>query len=352
MKLSAKASTATADRSVPGTPLWTDAPSCEDGNQSAGIARWTARKLVRLGFVLTAVSMLTFCMLNMLPGDVAYVIGGVEAAHEDLESIRQAIGLDRHLVHRYLGWAGKALQGDLGTSYLSGEPVLSAILERLPVTLELILFSQFLALCLAVPAGILGAVCSGTVPDRLVTSIGFATLSVPSFVMALLAIFFFSIRLQWMPATGYTPLSAGLWMNIRSFILPALSIALIEWVVLMRVLRSDMISTLQQDFILMARAKGLPPWKIILRHALKPSSFSMITILGLQIGRHIGEAVIVESIFALPGIGRLMINAIYNRDYLLVQGCILFITTGYVTINTIIDVAYGILDPRIRWGGT
>jgi peptide/nickel transport system permease protein len=170
--------------------------------------------------------------------------------------------------------------------------------------------------------------------------------------MALLAIFFFSIRLQWMPATGYTPLSAGLWMNIRSFILPALSIALIEWVVLMRVLRSDMISTLQQDFILMARAKGLPPWKIILRHALKPSSFSMITILGLQIGRHIGEAVIVESIFALPGIGRLMINAIYNRDYLLVQGCILFITTGYVTINTIIDVAYGVLDPRIRWGGT
>ena len=309
---------------------------------------WVARKFARLALVLVAVSALTFGMLNMLPGDVAYVVGGVEATQQDVQQIRQDLGLDHHPVLRYVTWAKRALQGDLGRSYLTGEAVLTSILERLPVTIELIFLSQLLALCLAVPAGVLSACRSNTSADRLINGIGFATLSIPSFVMALLAVYLFSIHLQWLPATGYAPLSEGLWTNIRSLILPGFSIALIEWVVLMRVLRSDMITTLQQDFILMARAKGLPPWKVLLHHALRPSSFTLLTILGIQVGRHIGEAVIVETIFALPGIGRLLLNAIFNRDYMLVQGCTLLITTGYVTINALIDVAYGILDPRIR----
>jgi peptide/nickel transport system permease protein len=184
--------------------------------------------------------------------------------------------------------------------------------------------------------------------DRFVNGIGLSTLSIPSFVMALLTIYLFSIKLRWLPATGYTSFSVSLGDNLKSFILPGLSIALIEWVVLMRVLRSDMITTLRQDFILMARAKGLPPWRVLLQHALRPSSFTLITILGIQIGRHLGEAVIVETIFALPGIGRLLVNAIYSRDYILVQGCILLITIGYVTINSVVDIIYAILDPRIR----
>jgi peptide/nickel transport system permease protein len=186
------------------------------------------------------------------------------------------------------------------------------------------------------------------VVDKTFTSIAFATMSVPVFVMAIVLIYLFALKLPWLPATGYVPLSDGLWPNIRSFLLPALSLAMVEWVALMRVLRSDMISTLKEDYILMARSKGLPAYHILIRHALRPSLFTLITILGMQIGNLIGGALIVETIFALPGIGRLMVGAIYGRDFLMVQGCILFITVAYVIVNSIVDICYFALDPRIR----
>jgi len=305
-------------------------------------------KGIRLICVVLAVTAITFLLVNLLPGDVAYVIGGENATLQDIQTIRHELGLDRNVVKRYFIWLGNLVRGDFGKSYLTREPVLEAIVARLPVTIELLVISQFLALIFALPAGIASAYRNGTFLDRFFSATGFATLSIPSFVMALLTIYLFSIRLQWLPATGYTPLFDGPWANIKSFILPGLSIALIEWVVLMRVLRSDMITTLQQDFILMARAKGLPPWKVLLHHALRPSSFTLITVLGIQIGRYIGEAVIVETIFALPGIGRLLVNAIYDRDYMMVQGCILLVTVGYVTINSVVDILYTVLDPRIR----
>lgn len=310
------------------------------------------RKLLRFIFVVLAVTAITFLVVNILPGDVAYVIGGADATLEDIEAIRKDIGLDRNLLIRYFIWLGNTIRGDLGVSYLTSEPVLDAICSRLPVTIELLIISQCIALMLALPAGIASAYRNGTVLDRLVSGIGFATLSIPSFVMSLLTIYLFSIQLRWLPATGYTPFLDGPWANIKSFVLPALSIALIEWVVLMRVLRSDMITTLQQNYILMARAKGLPPWRVLLQHALRPSSFTLITVFGIQVGRYLGEAVIVETIFALPGIGRLLINAIYARDYLMVQGCILLITIGYVAINSVVDILYTLLDPRIRTEGT
>ncbi|MGD8941684.1 MAG: ABC transporter permease [Desulfobacterales bacterium] len=306
------------------------------------------KKLLRLVLVVLAVAALTFLMVNILPGDVADMIGGQGASPEDIEAIRKDLGLDRNILVRFVSWLGDLIQGDLGQSYLTGEPVLHIILSRLPVTVELLVISQLFTLLLALPAGIFSAYRSGSFFDRLISIGGFATLSVPSFVMALVGIYLFAIQLHWLPATGYTSLEYGFWANIRSFILPALSIALIEWVVLMRVLRSDMISTLQQNYILMAKAKGLPPWKVLLHHALRPSSFTLVTILGIQIGRLLGGAVIIETIFALPGIGRLLVNAIYARDYMVVQGCILLITVGYVAINTIVDILYHILDPRIR----
>jgi len=310
------------------------------------------RKLLRFILVVLAVTAITFLMVNILPGDVAYVVGGEDATIEDIEAIRKDLGLDRNLIFRYSIWLGNAVRGDLGVSYLTGESVLDTILSRLPVTIELLIISQCIALLLAMPAGISSAYQSDTIFDRLISGIGFATLSIPSFVMSLLAIYLFSIQLRWLPATGYSPFLDGPWANIKSFVLPALSIALIEWVVLMRVLRSDMITTLQQNYILMARAKGLPPWRVLLQHALRPSSFTLITVLGIQVGRYLGEAVIVETIFALPGIGRLLVNAIYARDYLIVQGCILLITIGYVAINSIVDILYTLLDPRIRTDGT
>jgi peptide/nickel transport system permease protein len=184
--------------------------------------------------------------------------------------------------------------------------------------------------------------------DRCISGFGFATLSIPSFVMALLLIFVFALRLKWFPATGYIPLSEGVWQNLRTFFLPSLSIALIEWVPLMRVLRTDMIATLQEDFIMVARAKGMPTWRILFRDALKPSSLTLITILGLQIGHWIGAAVIIEMIYAMPGIGRLLVNAVFSRDFLMVQGCVLIITFAYVVINALVDFLYAVLDPRIR----
>ncbi len=306
------------------------------------------KKLLRFLFIILAVTSITFLMVNILPGDVAYMVGGESATLEDIQTIRENLGLNRNIVVRYFTWLGQIFHGNLGKSYMTRESVFDIILSRLPVTIELIAISQLLTLALAVPAGLLSAYRSGSYIDRMISTTGFATISMPSFVMSLMTIYLFSIQLQWLPATGYTPLSVNPWANIKSFLLPSLSIALIEWVVLMRVLRSDMISTLQTNFILMAKAKGLPPWKILLKHAFRPSSFTLITVLGIQIGRLLGEAVIVETIFALPGMGRLLINAIYARDYLIVQGCILLITVGYVAINSIVDLAYIFLDPRIR----
>ena len=310
-----------------------------------------AQKAFRFILVILAVSALTFLMVNLLPGDVAYIIGGEEATQADIESIRKSLGLDQNIIVRYFNWLKKVVQGDLGESYLTHESVLKTIIARLPVTLELLVISQCMALILALPAGIFSAYRNGSIIDRLVNGTGFATLSIPSFVMALLTIYLFSIQLRWLPATGYVPLSINIGANLKSFVLPGLSIAMIEWVVLMRVLRSDMITTLGQNYILMAKAKGLPPWRVLLQHALRPSSFTLITVLGIQIGRHLGEAVIVETIFALPGIGRLLIDSIYARDYQMVQGCVLLITIGYVIINSIVDLLYSLLDPRIRTGG-
>ncbi|MGD9332277.1 MAG: ABC transporter permease [Desulfobacterales bacterium] len=310
------------------------------------------KKMARLVVVVLAVSAITFLMLNTLPGDVAYVVGGEQASAEDVRAIRHDLGLDRHLGLRYLAWLGRVAVGNLGQSYVSYEPVSQAILARLPVTIELIFISQIMALVLAIPAGIACAHTSPSILDRGVTATAFASLSVPSFVMALLLIFLFALKLDWLPATGFRPLSEGLAENLQSLLLPAFSIALIEWVPLMRVLRSDMIQTLKEDFILMARAKGMPTWRILLRDALKPSSLTLVTILGLQIGHWIGAAVVIENIFALPGIGSLLVTSIFARDYLMVQGCVLLITVAYVVINMLVDMLYAMLDPRIRREGT
>ncbi len=306
------------------------------------------KKLLRLIAVVFAVTILTFLMVNLLPGDVAYTIAGQNASSEDVEAIREELGLNRSIFIRYVEWLADAARGRLGKSLQTHEPVLDAILSRLPVTIELMILSQVFALMLAVPAGIISAYKAGTSVDKTISLTAFGMISIPNFVMALVLIFLFSLRLKWLPATGYVPLSDGLLANLRSFILPGFSIAMMEWVPLMRVLRSDMISTLQEDFILMAKSKGLSTFNILFRHALRPSCFTLITIFGIQIGNLIGGAVIVEQIFALPGIGRLLIAAIYGRDYTMIQGCILFIAISYVLINFIVDLMYSVLDPRIR----
>lgn len=309
---------------------------------------WAARKILKLLFILIAVTAITFAMVNLLPGDVAYVIGGENATAEDIAALRENLGLDGNVMQRYVTWLGNLLRGDFGESFLTREPVLPTIAAHLPVTIELILISQLIALILALPAGIYSAYRNQTLVDRWISGFGFAFLSLPSFVMGLLLIFVFALRLQWLPATGYIPLSEGLGPNLKAFILPSLSIALIEWVPLMRVLRSDMIITLQEDFIRVARAKGMPTWRILFRDALKPSSLNLITVVGLQIGHWIGAAVIIEMIYAMPGVGRLLVDAVFSRDFFIVQGCVVVITVAYVIINGVVDGLYGLLDPRLR----
>ena len=307
-----------------------------------------SQKLLRLFLVVFVVTALTFLLVNLLPGDAAYTIGGQNASIADIENIRKALGLDETIALRYAKWLSRVAVGDLGNSLLSKGTVRHAIMSRLPVTIELLCLSVIFSLSMAIPLGILCAYKQGSRIDKILSSAAFGMMSIPVFVMGIALIYIFAIHLKWLPATGFTPVSEGFLANIRSLLLPAFSIALIEWVPLMRVLRSDMIATLQEDYILMAKAKGLPTSHILLRHALKPSSLTLITILGIQIGHLIGGSMIVESIFALPGIGRLLIGSIFERDYAIFQGCILFTTVGYVILNFGVDLLYFILDPRLR----
>jgi len=226
--------------------------------------------------------------------------------------------------------------------------VSDAIVLRLPVTLQLLVMAQFLAVLFAIPAGIVAAYRAGKVTDKFITTLTFAFLAAPSFIIAIVLAFLFAVILNWFPATGYVPFSTDPFENLRSFVLPALALALIEWPILSRVLRNDLIETLQENFISFAKAKGLSHSYILLRHALRPSSFTLITIVGIQLGNLISGAVIVESIFALPGIGTLLVNSIHAREMLMVQGIVVIMAVAYVIINLAVDILYGVLDPRVR----
>jgi peptide/nickel transport system permease protein len=309
-----------------------------------------ARRLLYLLPVLFAVSLLTFLIASLLPGDLASVILGDQATPEKVAALRHDMGLDQPIWWRYLSWLGGVLAGDFGRSFRTGQTVLQAVAERLPVSFELMLLAELGALAIGIPLAIACAVRSGSAFDRLVTGTAFSMLSLPAFLSAILLIYFFAVELRWLPATGYVPLSEDPLGNLRCFVLPALTLALGEWPVLMRVLRSDMIATLQEDYIAMARAKGLKPSRILLVHALKPSSLTLVTVTGINIGRLMGGTVIVESIFALPGIGRLLLGSIYTRDLIILQGVVLCVAVGYVLINFIVDMLYAVLDPRIRHG--
>jgi len=312
--------------------------------------RFLARKLFYLVPVLLAVSLLTFLIASLLPGDLAYVILGDQATPENVEALRRDLGLDQPIWWRYLGWLGHVLEGDLGRSFRTGQTVLKAVVERFPVSFELMLLAQIIALVIGVPLAIICAARSGGPFDRFMTGTAFAMLSVPTFLSAILLIYLFAVQLRWLPATGYVPLSEDPVANLRFFILPALTLGLAEWPGIMRVLRSDMIATLQEDFITLAKAKGLKPSRILFLHALKPSSLTLVTITGINIGRLMGGTVVVEQIFALPGIGRLLVGAINTRDLIILQGVVLCVACGYVLINFIVDMLYAVLDPRIRHG--
>ena len=261
------------------------------------------------------------------------------------------MGLDLPIWQRYLLWLWDVLHGDLGRSFRTGETVLERR-ARPPAGVARAhgRSPRRMALLIAIPLAILCAVKSGSAIDRFLTGLAFGKLSLPPFMVAILLIYLLAVELNCLPATGYVPFTEDPIGNLRCMVLPALTLAFAEWPALMRVLRSDMIATLQEDYIAMAKAKGLRPARILLVHALKPSSLTLVTVAGINIGRLIGGTVIVETIFALPGIGRLLIGAIYARDFIILQGVVLFVAVGFVLVNFVVDMLYAVLDPRIRHG--
>jgi peptide/nickel transport system permease protein len=307
-----------------------------------------SKKLLHLFLVVLAVTLLTFVMTDRLPADIAAEIAGHGASAAELAEVRESLGLNRPVLLRYALWIGGVCRGEFGKSLATEQPVINVLRSHLPVTLELLALAQLFALLLALPAGIISAWRSGSLVDRATGTIAFGCASLPNYAMAMGLVFLCALKLKLLPATGYTPLSAGIVANLKGFLLPALSIALVEWVTLMRVLRSDLIATLKEDFILLARCKGLPAWRILLVHALRPSCFTFITVLGMQTASLIGGAVIIETVFALPGIGRLLVTAIFAQDYPVVQGAVLLISVAYVCINFLVDLCYALLDPRVR----
>jgi peptide/nickel transport system permease protein len=315
----------------------------------AEIVNLGVRRIPRLLLTIFAVSTVTFVLITLIPGDPAVLILGANNLTTDsIQALDHKLGVDQPLPIRYGQWLLQVARGDLGYSYLLNDSVGNEIVHHLPASVELMALALLIALALAIPLGILAAYRSGEATDRAISILTFSLLAVPGFVMALLLILLTAVKLRILPATGWVNLFDDPLLNLRSALLPAASLALPQLAVFTRLLRSEMISTLQEEFVAMARAKGVPTARILLVHALKPSSFSLVTVVGIQVGVLMSGTVIVESIFAIPGIGSLLLNGISSHDYQLVPGLTLFIAAVFVTVNFIVDMIYLALDPRIR----
>ena len=313
--------------------------------------RLLRQRLIRLLPVLFIVTFATFAMVRLLPGDPARAFLGPDAPQEQVEQLQKDMDLKDNVVTGYVKWIGDVVTGDLGTSYRTGQSVAEALGQRFPVSLELMIFAQLFALVLAIPIGVFTAYRAGGVLDRLWSSAAFAIIAIPGFVLGLLLIYIFPVKLNWLQISGFTRLTQDLVGNIKSIILPGVTLGLVQVAIYSRILRSDMIATLQEDYVMMARAKGLSTRRILLGHALRPSSFSLLTLAGLNVGQLLSGAVIVEYLFSLPGVGLLMVESITAKEMMMLQGAILVIVVGYVVINLLVDVLYTVLDPRIRQAG-
>lgn len=311
---------------------------------------YIARRLLLAVPVLFGISLLAFSLVRLVPGDTVTAMLGMQYTEAQAERLRRDIGLDRPLPVQYLRWAGRAVRGDLGASHFTGQPVHEAIRERLPVTLQLAGMAVVLALAVALPLGVTAAARRGGHADSLATGVGLIGLSVPNFWLGTLLILLFAYQLGWLPSGGFVPLGLGPAANLRAMLMPAAALGAAVAAVLVRMIRSSVIEVLHQDYILMAAAKGCKPARIIWRHALRNALVPVVTVLGIQIGYLLGGSVVIEEVFSLPGVGKLALDAIGERDYVLLQGVILFIGTAFLLINLVVDLLYAALDPALRRG--
>jgi peptide/nickel transport system permease protein len=306
------------------------------------------KRLIAMLPVLALVSLIVFTIIHLTPGDPALIMLGEEATPQALAALRHELGLDQPLPVQYLVWLSHVLRGDLGRSIRTNQPVIEAITQRLPVTLELTALAMIISIMAAIPAGIISATRRNSASDLISTTLALLGISMPSFFLAILLIFVFSLKVRWLPPMGYTPLQKGVWENLRGMVLPAITLGTAAMAIVARLTRSTLLEALRQDYIRTARAKGLREQAVIYGHALRNAMIPITTILGLQIGFLLGGAVITETIFALPGVGRLVVASIFERDFPLVQGVVLFLALMHLVINLIVDLLYAYLDPRIR----
>ena len=309
-----------------------------------------ASRLTRLVLTVLAVTFATFMLTNVLPGDAVNALIPIDAQQDQefVEQIREEWGLNDPLIVRYGRWLGDAVQGDLGRSLVTGQPVTDEITHRLPITFEIMVVTVGFSLLVAVPLGAFTGYQEGRRSDRVFSGLAQAGLSLPSFVTALILIYVFALKLQWFPAVGWNRLSNGIGPNLKTVALPALALAITEIAVYTRLLRSDMIVTLKENYILSARAKGLTDRFILFRHALRPSLLPLVTVVGLNIGFLIGGTLVIEYVFAIPGIGKRLFSAIQQRDFMMVQAITVLITVFYVFVNMTTDFVLMVINPRIR----
>jgi peptide/nickel transport system permease protein len=286
----------------------------------------------------------------LLPGDPAVAIAGNEATPEAIDRIRQQLGLDRPLLEQLLGWFSRLAHGDFGKSLILNQSVVSAVIERLPVTLSLSLLSLVITIPTGISLGVLAAYWRNTWLDSFVMVTALLGVSLPSFWLGILSVILFSVTLGWLPPAGYTPILQGIWPWFSALIQPAIVLALFQVGFLARITRSAMLDVLDQDFIRTARAKGVDEWHTITKHAFRNTLIPVVTVTGIIISLLIGGSVVVEQVFALPGIGRLIVQGILARDYPLVQGTMLIFGFSFVLINILVDIIYMLVDPRVRFG--
>jgi peptide/nickel transport system permease protein len=311
--------------------------------------------LVRRAFIsavtLLLISLIVFTGVRLIPGDPARVLGGTDADPAGLEEIREKYGLKDPIPVQYLRWLGLALRGDLGESIRTRTSVAWTVAIKAPITIELAALSLLVAVGIAIPAGVLAAVRRNTVWDVLASSVSLCGVSVPNFWLGIMLILLVSVRFGWLPASGFVPLREDALGNVKRMVMPALVLGTGLAAVLMRQTRNAMIEVLSADYVRTARAKGLAQWAVVIRHALRNGLIPVVTILGLQMGALMGGAVVTEQIFVLPGFGRLIVEAVFTRDYPVVQGVVLITASFYVLINLLVDVSYTVLNPRIRIRG-
>ncbi|MEY3380106.1 MAG: hypothetical protein RL468_704 [Pseudomonadota bacterium] len=310
---------------------------------------YVVRRLGATIVVMAVVAFVVFSLLYLTPGDPAAILAGDAATDDDIKRIREKLGLDEPFLVRFAGWVWALLHGDLGTSIFTNLPVTHLIAQRIEPTAALTLCTLVVAVAVAVPLGVISAARAGSWIDRAVMAFSVLGFSLPVFVLAYILIFTFSIELDWLPVQGYKPIADGVWEWFRHLILPSTALGTVYIALIARITRASMLDVLAQDYIRTAQAKGLSSKAVLTGHALKNAAVPIMTVIGIGIALLIGGAIVTETVFALPGIGRLTVDAILRRDYPIIQGVILMFSALYVLINLAVDLSYMFFDPRIRY---